>query len=165
MTDVVTGEVPALVLAVAIVANGLLAGLFFAFACAIVPAFRRLDDRAYVHAFRAINAAILNPWFLTVFATAPLGAVAAVATEVWWGSGERLALLVAAAGCSVVAFVITAAANVPRNRELERARADTEAGCAAARARFEAPWRRWNVLRTLTAVIAFALFVVAAATG
>ncbi len=56
----------------AIVTNGLLAGLFFVFTCAIAPGFRHLDDATYVRAFRAINRAILNGWFLLVFFTAPL---------------------------------------------------------------------------------------------
>ena len=37
-------------LAVAIVANGLLAGLFFAFTCAVSPALGRLGDHAFVEA-------------------------------------------------------------------------------------------------------------------
>ena len=47
-----------------------LAGLFFVFTCAIAPGFRHLDDATYAQAFRAINRAILNGWFLLVFFTA-----------------------------------------------------------------------------------------------
>ena len=37
-------------LAVSLITNGMLAGLFFVFSCAIYPGFRRLDDRSYVRA-------------------------------------------------------------------------------------------------------------------
>ena len=64
-------------LSVAVVANGLLAGLYFAFACAVSPALGRLDSRSYVEAFRSINVVIVNGWFLSVFFLAPATAVAA----------------------------------------------------------------------------------------
>ena len=67
----------------AIVANGLLAGLFFVFTCAIAPGFRHLDDATYVRAFRAINRAILNGWFLLVFFTAPLATLAYALLGYW----------------------------------------------------------------------------------
>ena len=63
-------------LLIAIVLNGLLAGLFFAFSIAIIPGLRRVDDSTYVRSFRAINAGILNPVFLLIFCLAPLSAVA-----------------------------------------------------------------------------------------
>ena len=72
---------------VAMIANGLLAGLFFVFANAICPGFRAVDDSTYVRAFRAINSTILNGWFLSVFFVAPLSAVAAAALRWWSRSG------------------------------------------------------------------------------
>mgnify|MGYP001609516366 CR=1 FL=1 len=142
-------------LAVALVANGILAGLFFAFACAVVPGFRRVDDRTFVLAFRAINRAILNGWFLLVFFAAPVSAVAAAVLGGW--SWE----LIAAAALAVLTFPVTVAANVPRNNALDAADATTAAGMRAERERFEGPWARWNLVRTVAAVGALVALAVA----
>ncbi|TSI15493.1 DUF1772 domain-containing protein [Brevibacterium aurantiacum] len=140
-------------LLLAIVLNGLLAGLFFAFSIAVIPGFRRVDDSTYVRSFRAINTAILNPLFLLVFCLAPLSAVVSVVLRLWGGGAEPVLWLVIAALCSMLTFVITAGANVPLNNALDRSEVDTEA-----RQRFESRWNRWNHARTLTSIGAFACF-------
>ncbi|MCJ1674730.1 MULTISPECIES: hypothetical protein [unclassified Rathayibacter] len=47
----------------ALVTSGLAAGFFYAFACAVMPGLGRTDDRAFVSAMTAINAAVQNPLF------------------------------------------------------------------------------------------------------
>ena len=57
-------------------------------------------------------------------------------------------------------MVVTFAANVPLNNALMRA--GEPAGVAdpgEVRRRFEAPWVRWNTVRTATSVAAFACLV------
>lgn len=139
------------ILVVALVANGLIAGLFFAFTCAVSPALGRLDDGSYVEAFRSINAVILNGWFLSVFFLAPVAAIAAAALggiehrpSLWW--------VVVGAACSALTFVITAAANVPLNHALDAALSTTVAQYHEARLAFEATWNRWNFARTLASL-------------
>lgn len=73
-------------LSVATVTNGLLAGAFFVFSCAVVPGLRRVDDHTFVRAFQTINRAILNGWFLSIFITAPITGVACAAFSVWWNA-------------------------------------------------------------------------------
>lgn len=147
-------SVSALILAVAIVGNGLLAGLFLVFACAVAPGFRRIDDRSYIRAFRAINAAILNGWFLSVFFAAPLAAIASAAVRAGREGAASSTWLVVGAICAVLAFVVTAAASVPLNRALDRAPVDTERQRHVTRERFEARWNGWNLLRTLASTAA-----------
>lgn len=153
-----------LILVVATVTNGLLAGLFFAFTCAISPAFRRVDDATYVSAFRAINAGILNGWFLTVFFVAPLSALVNAGFVLWSGGSAPVILVLAGAVCSVLTFGITAAANVPLNRFLEQSPTGTIAEKTSARRGFEDRWNRWNLARTLTSSGALA-FLAAALAG
>lgn len=143
---------PEPVLAAAIITNGLLAGLFFAFSCAISPGFRSIDDRSYVRAFRAINAAILNVWFLSIFLAAPLSATASVVLHAWHGGSVPSILLLSGAICSILTFGITLTASVPLNRGLEQSRIDSEQQRGAARGRFEARWNRWNLVRALTSI-------------
>lgn len=145
----------------ALVANGLLAGVFFVFACAVSPALGRLDDRAYVESFRSINTTILNGWFLAVFLVAPAAAIVAAVLggvfhhpSLWW--------VALAAVCAVLSFGITAAANVPLNDALGTALTSTESQWHEARVAFETSWNRWNVARAITSVGALTLLAVAA---
>ena len=151
-------------LAAATLANGLLAGLFFAFVCAISPAYRRLDDGEFVRGFRAINSVILRPTFLVVFVGAPLTAVAAAVTGTLrikvepGGLGiasdpAGMALLWIGAAASVVSFLITATVSVPLNQGLDRAPVLTPADHTAARVTFETRWNRANLARTLTSTL------------
>jgi uncharacterized membrane protein len=51
----------------ATVATGLMAGVYFIYAVAIMPGLRRLDDSGFVAAFQATDRAIINPVFLVAF--------------------------------------------------------------------------------------------------
>lgn len=144
---------------IAILANGLLAGIFFVFACAVVPGFRRVDDRTYVQAFLSINRAILNGWFLSVFIFAPLSAVVAAIHRFWSGGDGELVLLIAGAICSMLTFGITASVNVPLNRLLDEAPRDTEAQLKSARRTFETRWNQGNLARALTSLGAFVVLL------
>lgn len=144
----------------AILINGLLAGLYFAFACSVVPAFARLDDAAYVTAFRLINTAILNRWFLPVFFLAPALALVAVGARA--AEGDLGAAGVLGAAASAATFLITVAANVPLNRRLDAAPTASEAERRAARDAFESPWRRWNLVRAVTGAVAVLALAAAA---
>lgn len=120
-------DLATVVIAVAVLANGLLAGVFFVFACAVSPGFRSVDDASYLAAFRAINTAILNGWFLLVFAVAPLATVAASVLTLVDFSLARFALTAVAALCSVLTFGITGGVSVPLNRALDEPRATPRA--------------------------------------
>ena len=152
-----------LLTASAVVVNGLLAGLFFAFVCAVSPAYRRLSDEEFVRGFRAVNEAILRPSFLVVFFGAPLTALAAAVV----GSVETgtVPLLWVGAAGSLGSLIITMTVNVPLNTRLVRARIETAADCAAARTGFEARWNRWNLIRCWASVVAALGFALALALG
>lgn len=118
-----------------------------------------------IRAFTAINSAILNGRFLAVFFVAPTAAVAAVALHVVRGGSAALPAVVAGAVCSVLTFGITAAGNVPLNNALERAAIHTDAQQRSARHRFELPWNRRNLARTVTSTAALAFIALAAIIG
>lgn len=152
-------------LVVAIIANGLLAGLFFVFACAIVPGFRGVDDATYVRAFRAINRAILNGCFLLVFFTAPLAAVAYASLGTWRTAATSALLMGLGALCSALTFIITVAKNVPLNNRLDRAAVGTGSESRLAREGFESDWNRWNLARSFTSLGALGGLVIAGVLG
>lgn len=60
----------------------------------------------------------------------------------------------------MLTLVITAAANVPRNQELDRAPIDTVQQQRIARERFEARWNRWNLACTVTSTAALTMLTI-----
>jgi len=145
----------------AIITTGLVAGLFFGFACAVMTGLRRVDDAQFVAVMQAINVRILNGWFLLCFVGAPLLTVAALIVAIFGDSG-RVWPIGAAVGLTAVSYLITAAANVPLNNALDAA-GSPAADPSAVRARFEGPWVRWNIARTLASTGAFGALLLALA--
>jgi len=150
-------------LVAAIVAMGLMAGLFCAYAYSVMPGLARTDDRTLAVAMRSINRAILNGWFFAGYVGAVvLTAVTGVLHLIDGAPTATVAWIAAAFVLYVVVLGITARINVPLNNRLD-ASADParDPDFAAARAAFEAPWVRWNVVRTVTSTLAFACLVMA----
>ncbi|UVI36596.1 DUF1772 domain-containing protein [Brevibacterium spongiae] len=145
---------PQIVLAAAIISNGLLAGVFFGFTTAICPGLKRVDDPAYVRAFRAINSVILNGRFIAVFLLAPLSAVAYAVIGIVGQDPVASTAGSASALCALLSTVITAAANVPLNRTLDAAAIGSAEDRALARNSFEGPWNRWHLVRTVASATA-----------
>lgn len=143
------------VLVAALVAAGLIAGLFYAYACSVMPGLARGDDRTFVEAMRGINVAIVNPVFMLTFLGAPLLAGVAV----FLNPGPR-PWVIAGFACLLAMLVITGALNIPLNNALENGGDDY----AAIRANFETAWVRWNVLRALASTAGFGCLVAAVLT-
>jgi uncharacterized membrane protein len=51
----------------AVLTTGLMAGLYLTFSIAVMPGLARRDADTFVSSMRAMNSAILNPWFGLVF--------------------------------------------------------------------------------------------------
>lgn len=156
-----TSPVLEVLLVAAIVSNGLLAGLFLAFACAIAPGLHGVSNVGYVQAFRSINVAILSPWFLLVFFAAPLTAGAHAVLDSLQTTTNAPLLAWAGAACAVISFTITAGRNVPLNTQLDRAQAGTAPEYRFARDRFEARWNHWNLARTVASIGSFISLIMA----
>ncbi|MFJ2773270.1 DUF1772 domain-containing protein [Streptomyces sp. NPDC087300] len=145
------------VLGTAAVAMGLMAGTFYAFTCAVMPALARSGDRVYIEVMQNINDVIENPvFFAGFFGAFILTAVAARQLRRtslrWW---VYAALLVYAA-----AFILTSAVNVPLNNDLADAGDPAKiADPAAVRERFEDAWVAWNIVRATLCTLASALLV------
>jgi len=143
-------------LVVATMAMGLIAGLFYAYACSAMLGLRRTDDRTFIDVMQRINIAIQNGWFILSFFGALVFTSLAAVLHVF--GGERSALLPVAVALVlyVVALVITYRVNIPLNNELERAgQPDRIVDPAAVRERFEMTWVRWNIARAVLCTAAF----------
>jgi uncharacterized membrane protein len=155
----------------ATITTGLIAGLFFAFACAVMPALRGADDRAFVDVMQRINVTIVNPVFMLVFVGGLALSVAAGIVH-WRGDGRSaLAWIIAGLVLYAAAFLVTTAINVPLNDKLGAAGDVSRMGdVGAVRHQFEGSWVAWNIVRTVTTIAAFcclayALFVHARSTA
>jgi uncharacterized membrane protein len=148
-------------LLISVILTGLIAGLFFAYACSVNLGLARLTDTEYLKAMQSINRAILNPWFFTAF----LGALILLPLTtglVYKHEGATLVfyyLLAAALVYALAVFGVTVLGNVPLNEALDKFDLATTASEEIKRQReiFEGPWNRLNLIRTLASVISFAL--------
>lgn len=143
-------------LVAATVTTGLVAGLFYGYACSVMLGLGRTDDRTFIGAMQWINVEILNGWFALVFLGAPVATALAVALHLSADGRPVLPWIVAALVLYGVVLVITFAVNVPLNDELAAAGKPGDiADPAAVRERFEATWVRWNLVRAVVSTAAF----------
>ncbi|TXR95767.1 DUF1772 domain-containing protein [Streptomyces sp. col6] len=147
-----------LVLGAAAVTTGLMAGTFFVFSCAVMPALGRSDDRTFIEVMQNINDVIENPVFFAGF----FGALVLTAVAAWQhrrSPGPR-GWIVAALVVYVVAFLLTSGVNVPLNNALADAGDPAHiADPAAVRDRFEDAWNLWNTVRAVLCTAALALLL------
>ena len=147
-------------LVAAAITLGLSAGLFYTYSASVMLGLGRSDDRTFVQAMQNINVAIVNPWFMAHFLGALVLTAVAAALHVPRDGRSVLPWIVAALVLYLVAIVVTGAANIPLNNQLEAARGvDTAEGLAAARAQFEDAWLRWNIVRTVASTAALGSIV------
>jgi len=153
---VTEGPLRDVLMVLATIGTGLIAGLFYAYACSVMLALRQVGDRVFIDVMQRINRAIQNGWFALSFVGAPLLTLVVLVLDLLAGRGIPVPVA-AAFAFDLLWLGITFGANIPRNTMLERAgRADRITDPAAVRARFEGPWNRWHLLRTLASVAAFA---------
>ncbi|WUH99887.1 DUF1772 domain-containing protein [Spirillospora sp. NBC_00431] len=148
--------VQAVTLLAATITTGLMAGFFTGISYSFMPGLARSSDSTFVETMQKTNKAILNAWFLVPFmGSIPLLGLAAVLSG---SDDERAALpwIIAGLVLYLVAFFITSSVNVPLNNELAAAGDPVpREDLAAVRARYEARWVRWNLIRALVHAAAF----------
>lgn len=148
-------------LVAATLTTGAMAGLFYAFDCAVMRGLRRVDDHTFVETMRAINVAILNGWFGLAFGGALLFTAVTAALHLGGGSSSALPWILAALVLYVFVLGVTGRVNVPLNQRLQTASIASEEDLRAARAGFEVRWNRWNQVRTIANTAAFAALALA----
>jgi uncharacterized membrane protein len=148
------------VLVIAGVLTGLLAGVFYCFQVAIVPALRRLAAAQHIAAMQHINSAIKNPVFMLSFLGPTI--LLPVATLLHNGQPEFLPLLLAAILHIVGANAVTIGGNLPLNDKLDQVNAASLTTTEAERIRvdFQGPgssWMQFHAVRTIASTLATAL--------
>jgi len=148
------------VMLMGLVMTGLMAGLFFAWSCAITAGLGRLPDAGYLAAMQSINRTILNPLFFSCF----FGTAVVLPVAAWLAYTPALPvrfwLLLGAAACYGVGVMgVTVFGNVPLNEaldafSLEHASADA---MHTQRMAFEVRWNALNTVRAWAATGALVL--------
>ncbi|MFL6115451.1 MAG: DUF1772 domain-containing protein [Catenulispora sp.] len=136
------------ILAAATVVTGLIAGVYYAFACAVMLGLGASGDRTFIEAMQNINKKIENPVFFLSFC-------GALVLPAWalrrYRRDPRMRLWI---GVALVLYVIglltTMGINIPLNNDLANAGDPAKiADPAAVRAGFEDTWNLWNIARAV----------------
>ena len=152
-----------LVLLCAVILTGLSAGLFYAWLVSVIPGTKRIGGSAYLETMQSINRAILNPaFFLIFFGTIIFLTIGSVyqfnadKTTFWFMLMASLAYLLGTIG-------VTGLGNVPLNNQLDALNLDDLSSQKILEFRnyYESKWNRLHLIRTIFAVLAFLLSVVA----
>jgi uncharacterized membrane protein len=110
-----------ILLGAAVIAMGLLAGLFYAFDVAVMPALTAADDRTLVDAMQQMIDKIEHPAFFLTFLGAPALAAVALFQARRSGSAKTAGWIVAGLAFYTVTVVVTFAVHFPLNEDLKEA--------------------------------------------
>ena len=145
-------------------ATALMAGLFYAYSCSVMPGLGRLSDLQFLSAMQSINSAILNPvfflGFLSPIVLLPLSSYLSYSTPV---NLRFVCLLLATATYFIGVVGVTGVVNVPLNDALTQfdLKAATSESLAQQRLLFEALWNMGNLWRTLASFSTSVLVIIA----
>lgn len=152
-------------LVLTILFSGLVAGLFFGYACSVNLGLHYLLDKEYVKAMQAINIQIQNFYFFLPF----MSLLVLYPLSTWFiyrqGNSTNFYLWMAAAILYFVGVMgVTMVGNVPLNNQLAAVDLNSVGAnaLALARANFESGWGKYHLWRTAASVISFLLTVMVA---
>ena len=140
---------------------GLVAGVFFAFSTFVMNALARLQPKDGIAAMQSINITAINPLFmLALFGTAAACLFLAVSSLLKWHQPGAAYLLIGSLFYLMGTILVTIAFNVPLNDMLAIVKPDSTEG-ASLWAKYLTTWTFWNHIRTIAALIAAALLMIA----
>jgi uncharacterized membrane protein len=146
---------------ISVLGCALIAGVFFAFSTFVMNALSRLQPAEGITAMQSINITAINPLFMTaLFGTAVTCLLLTVSTLSKLFQPDAVYLLVGSLLYLIGTVGVTIAFNVPLNNAL--AIADPSSTQSANLwAKYLTDWTFWNHVRTVAALIAAALFMLA----
>ena len=157
-----------LVLAFTTITTGLIAGLFYGYACSVNIGLNSLPDSQYLQAMQSINKEIQNPvFFLSFMGSMPLLIISTYGLYRHGNSTGFYILLTATILYLIGPFGLTVFGNVPLNEALANfnIKGSGLQAIAAQRQKFEHPWNMLHLIRTIAAIITFMLAVSACFTA
>ncbi|MYS80310.1 DUF1772 domain-containing protein [Embleya scabrispora] len=147
----------AVLLGATLLTTGLVAGVYFAFAVAIMPGLGHVDDRTFIDVLQQVNKRIENPVFFACFFGAPILGVISIVRTRKLGLTEANRWIIAGVVLAFVGMLITMGGNIPLNNKLKDAGDPARiTDPAKLREDVENTWIAWNIARTLAATAALA---------
>jgi len=149
-----------IILILSVLFTGLTAGLCFTWTNAVTPGIGRLDNISFLKAFQAMNRAIINGQFMIVF----MGPTILLFVNTYlfrYNSTAFWIFLVAAILFFVGVGLVTVFGNVPLNEILDKSNLEalSKVELQELRNKFEQPWNRLHMIRTLSSLISFVLLI------
>jgi uncharacterized membrane protein len=140
---------------------GLVAGVFFAFSSFVMAALKRLPAAEGITAMQSINILAVTPIFMTTLFGTAVACLGLAAWAVIFVGGVPLAFVLIGCTLYLVATIgVTIVCNVPLNDRLEKLH-PRDAGAASFWNEYVATWTAWNHVRTVAALAAATLLIVA----
>jgi uncharacterized membrane protein len=136
-----------------VIGSGLMAGLYFAFSTAVMPALRRVPPAAGVEAMQQVNRVILNPLFLLVFMGTGLVCLLLVIGAPFSGRPGTVWIVVGGLLYLAGNIGLTMVVNVPMNNRLDAADPRADEGTAIW-ADYLRRWTAWNHVRAVACAVA-----------
>jgi len=149
-----------IVLITGVLFTGLTAGLCFTWSNAVTPGIGRLDNLSFLKAFQAMNRAIINGKFMIVF----FGPVLLLILNTYLfreNNASFWLFLIAAILFFIGIGLVTIFGNVPLNEVLDKSNLEalSKVELQELRDKFEKPWNRLHIIRTLSSFSAFLLLI------
>ena len=152
-----------IILALAILLTGLMAGIFFTWSNAVKPGIGKLSDIEYLRALQSMNRVILNNAFKIIF----LGAIIAVALvpvfyfnlypkNIFWLFVFTLVIY------WIGVFGVTVSGNIPLNEILDKTNLEsiTSEEIKTLRKSIEVKWNNFNIIRCISSAITFLILII-----
>lgn len=152
-----------IILIVATVFAGLMAGLFYAWSISVTPGLAAVNDQNYLHAFQSMNRAILNPAFFIAFMGQAI--VLPLLSYLYFNTsnGQFGYILAATVLYWIGCMAITMFGNVPLNNTLEALQINTMTAedMDLFRLGFEKKWNQLNWIRTISTLLSLVFLIIA----
>ena len=152
-----------IILALAILLTGLMAGIFFTWSNAVKPGIGKLSDIEYLTALQSMNRVILNNAFKIIF----LGAIIVVALvpvfyfnlypkNIFWLFVFTLVIY------WIGVFGVTVSGNIPLNEILDKTNLEsiTSEEIKTLRKSIEVKWNNFNIIRCISSAITFLILII-----
>jgi uncharacterized membrane protein len=140
---------------------GLIAGVFFAFSTFVMKALAQQPPAQGIAAMQSINITVINPLFMGAFLGQAVACIfLTISLLLKWHQPSVVYLLLGSLLYLVGTFLVTILCNVPLNDALAIADPNSTEG-ANLWARYLTDWTVWNHVRTIAAIAASALFMLA----
>lgn len=142
----------------AAIGSGLIAGVFFIFSVAVMPALARVTPNEGINSMKSINIVIVNPIFLLAFLGTTILCFTLAILSVFGWNRSGSSILLTGALLYLAAIVITAAFNIPMNNELDKL-VVSDPQAPAFWTKYLSDWTLWNHVRGLAALASTALLI------